>query len=91
MHNLVNIYKHGMFKRLQHYDPSGKWNAVNGGWTMVEDANDEKKDHRIPFVIGPSLLKRLDEWRFRRHICSRSEAIRVLIEQGISRDDKGGG
>lgn len=58
---------------------------------MADDTQGEKKDFRIPFVIGPTLLKRLDAWRFNKHIGSRSEAIRVLIEQGISKDEKGGG
>ena len=45
----------------------------------------EKKDVRINLVISPSELARLDDSRARRHIWSRSDAIRRLIAEGLAR------
>ncbi|WP_431861309.1 ribbon-helix-helix protein, CopG family [Azospirillum sp.] len=46
----------------------------------------EKKDVRIQLVMSPSELEKLDEWRAKRRIWSRSEAIRRLVSEGIDKD-----
>lgn len=46
----------------------------------------EKKDVRIQLVMSPSELDKLDEWRARHRIWSRSEAIRRLVSEGIERE-----
>lgn len=38
---------------------------------------------RIQLVISQSEIDALDEWRAQHKLWSRSEAIRLLIEQGI--------
>jgi metal-responsive CopG/Arc/MetJ family transcriptional regulator len=47
----------------------------------------EKKDVRIQLVIGPGLMARLDEWRGKRQIWSRSEAIRMAIEKMLDEEE----
>lgn len=51
----------------------------------VAAVTDEKKSERIPVVLTPSLLNRIEDWRFTRRIPSRSDAIRQLIELGLER------
>ena len=46
----------------------------------------EKKDVRIQMVMSPSELEKLDAWRARHRIWSRSEAIRRLVSEGIERE-----
>ncbi len=43
----------------------------------------EKKDVRVQLVISQSEIDALDEWRAANKIWSRSEAIRLLIAQGV--------
>jgi metal-responsive CopG/Arc/MetJ family transcriptional regulator len=43
----------------------------------------EKKDVRIQLVISQSELDALDEWRAKNKIWSRSEAIRLLVQEGV--------
>ncbi len=49
----------------------------------------EKKDVRIQLVISQSEVDALDEWRAKNRIWSRSEAIRTLIADGLSRKTPG--
>lgn len=44
----------------------------------------EKKTERMIVVLSPSELEELDNWRFKNHIASRSEAVRQLIKNGIN-------
>ena len=37
----------------------------------------------LHFVIDPGLLKRIDDFRFRRRFPTRSQAIITLIEAGL--------
>ena len=39
-------------------------------------------------VSGETLFKRLDNFRFNKHINSRSEAIRRLLEEALKKYDK---
>lgn len=41
---------------------------------------------KIIFVADEELLKRIDDYRFANRINSRSEAIRKLIEQSLSKN-----
>lgn len=50
--------------------------------------NEEIRSEKISAVITPSLLARLKTYARRNH-WSRSTAIEVLIEQGISEDAQG--
>jgi len=43
---------------------------------------------KIIFVMTEDLLKRIDDFRFENRINSRSEAIRRLIEKGLSSPEK---
>ncbi len=43
----------------------------------------EKKDVRVQLVISQSEIDALDEWRAANKIWSRSEAIRLLIAEGV--------
>ena len=45
----------------------------------------EKKDVRVPIVMGQAELDALDEWRAEHKIWSRGEAIRRVIAEGIKR------
>jgi len=45
---------------------------------------DEKKDQRIPIMMSPSEVARIDDWRGKQPgIPSRAEAIRRLVEKGL--------
>jgi metal-responsive CopG/Arc/MetJ family transcriptional regulator len=45
----------------------------------------EKKDVRVQLVISQSEIDALDEWRAANKIWSRSEAIRMLVADGVKR------
>jgi hypothetical protein len=45
----------------------------------------EKKEVAINFVISRAELDAFDEWCFKERIRSRSEAIRLLMSDGITR------
>ena len=46
---------------------------------------DAKKDQRIPVMMSLPEVARIDEWRSKQSgIPSRSEAIRRLVEAGLS-------
>lgn len=47
----------------------------------------EAKEQRVPLVMEPSLVHRIDTYRFSKRISSRSEAIRLLIKEGLSKTD----
>lgn len=38
----------------------------------------------LHILIAPELLKRIDDWRFANRIESRAEAVRQLIEAGLT-------
>lgn len=42
----------------------------------------------LNFVVDEDLLKRIDDFRFENRINSRSEAIRRLIEEALSKYEK---
>lgn len=46
----------------------------------------EAKEERVPLVMEPSLLQRIDTFRFGHRIGSRSEAIRQLIKTGLEKE-----
>jgi hypothetical protein len=48
------------------------------------------KDPRIITPIPTDLLVRIDDYRFTKRLPSRAEAIRRLIEAGLSTSEKGG-
>jgi hypothetical protein len=43
----------------------------------------ERKETRIALMIEPSLLDRIDNYRFLRRIGSRAEAMRNLINEAL--------
>lgn len=47
---------------------------------------DEEKSERIITPMPPSLLKRIDDYRFEKRIASRSETIRQLLEKALAGD-----
>jgi hypothetical protein len=50
---------------------------------MADEA--ERRTERIPLLMTPSEVKALDDWAFANRIRSRGEAIRRLIEAGLSK------
>lgn len=45
----------------------------------------EKKDQRIPIMMSPTEVAKIDEWRGKQAgIPSRAEAIRRLVEKGLA-------
>lgn len=46
----------------------------------------EAKDARIPLMVEPSLVKRIDTFRFSNCISSRAETIRHLIKKGLEKE-----
>src|ERR1051325_11645669 len=49
---------------------------------MVDEA--ERRTERVPLLMTPSEVKALDDWAFANRIRSRGEAIRRLMEAGLS-------
>ena len=47
---------------------------------------DEMKTERLQVVVEPSVMKRIDDFRFGSRIGSRSEATRILIEKGLQNE-----
>jgi hypothetical protein len=46
--------------------------------------DDELKTERVTTMMTPSEVKAVDDWSFAQRIRSRGEAIRRLIELGLS-------
>jgi len=43
---------------------------------------------KIIFVANETLIKRLDDYRFENRVNSRSEAIRLLLEEALKKYEK---
>jgi nicotinic acid mononucleotide adenylyltransferase len=43
---------------------------------------------QILFVMGDDLFNRIDDFRFENRIMSRSEAVRILVEEGLKKYEK---
>ncbi|MGV8830441.1 MAG: hypothetical protein ACOH2N_00575 [Devosia sp.] len=50
----------------------------------------ELKSERLQIVVEPSVLDRIDDFRFGHRIGSRSEATRQLLIRGLEAEIKGG-
>ena len=46
----------------------------------------DDKDPRIITPMPATLVARIDDYRFKERIASRAEAIRRLVEKGLSSD-----
>lgn len=46
----------------------------------------EAKELRIPMVMEPSLLRKIEDYQFGKRLSSRSEAIRQLIKSGLEKE-----
>ena len=44
----------------------------------------EMKSERLPVTLEPSLLAKVDDYRFTNRIQSRAATVRVLIEKGLA-------
>lgn len=53
-------------------------------WDIYIGMTKELKDQRIAVMLTPSELKAIDDWSFNLRIRSRGEAIRRLIQSGLS-------
>jgi hypothetical protein len=42
----------------------------------------------LTFVVDPELLERINDFRFKNRIETKSEAIRILIEKGLESSEK---
>lgn len=49
-----------------------------------------RKDKVVPVPIHEDLLIRVEDYRYENRIASRAEAIRRLIEEGLSKQQKHG-
>lgn len=47
----------------------------------------EQNSVRVITPMPPSLVKRIDDYRFQHRVPSRAEAIRSLLEKGLSLAD----
>lgn len=47
----------------------------------------ENKDYRMPFMMEPSLVERIDTYRFMNRIGSRAEAVRQLLREALERKE----
>ena len=43
----------------------------------------EAKEARIPLMMEPSLVERIDTYRFANRIGSRAEAVRKLVREAL--------
>ncbi len=43
----------------------------------------ERKSERVPVMFEPSLLRRVDDYRFYNRMGSRAKALRHLVEVGL--------
>ncbi len=43
------------------------------------------KERRLVLMVDPELMNRIDDYRYKNRIPSRSEAIRRLCEESLSR------
>lgn len=46
----------------------------------------ELKSERVPVMFEPSLLRRIDDYRFDNRIGSRAKALRQLVEVGLRKE-----
>lgn len=51
----------------------------------------EKKDVRVPVMMSKAHVEKIDDWAFSRRIRSRGEAIRILVEIGLSNEEMSNG
>lgn len=48
-----------------------------------ENADDTKRTVRVPLLLTPEEVQRLDDWQFAHRLRTRSDAIRRLIDTGL--------
>ncbi len=46
----------------------------------------ELKSERVPVMFEPSLLRRVDDYRFDNRMGSRAKALRQLVEVGLKKE-----
>lgn len=46
----------------------------------------EARDARIPIMMEPGLVERIDTFRFSNRIGTRAEAVRQLIKSGLEKE-----
>lgn len=54
----------------------------------MKDALDMAKDFHLHMMLEPEFIERIDEYRYKNKIPSRSEAIRRLIEESLERAEQ---
>ena len=42
------------------------------------------KDHRVPVMMTEAEVQAIDDWRFNSRVATRAEAIRRLVELGLT-------
>ncbi|WP_338722394.1 hypothetical protein [Devosia sp. XK-2] len=50
----------------------------------------EAKSAKVQIMIEPSLVARIDDWRFENRVGSRSEAMRNLISRAMDAENEKG-
>ncbi|MFK0163933.1 hypothetical protein [Rhizobium sp. NPDC090279] len=43
----------------------------------------QKKTVRVPMMMEPTMVEKIDDWSFAKRIRTRAEAIRQLVEVGM--------
>lgn len=63
-----------------------RWQArlEQGGGVMAKREDGQLRDVRVPMFMAQADVDAIDDWRVERRIWSRSEAIRRLVEIGLS-------
>lgn len=54
----------------------------------MSDGKEQKKTERLHMLISPAELNAIDDWRFKHRIGTRAEAIRQLVEKGLSAESE---
>lgn len=53
---------------------------------VIETMDSELKTERLLMMVEPSLMVRIDDYRFGERIHSRAEAVRRLIESALANE-----
>jgi hypothetical protein len=57
---------------------------------MFSVMSDEPVSERIQFLMTPSLRRAIKAWRHRNEIDSEGEALRLLLQAALDREEKSG-
>ena len=76
-----NKYEH--YKQYAHIDKIKKYAHI-----AHMKKEDEKLTQRVQFLTAPSMVKAIDDYRFKNRHRTQGETIRKLIELGLEKNEK---